>query len=57
MTEWLDMGGYAFFVWGSYGVFTATMIYLLISAVVKGRLARKAAAEHLRRQQLQEAET
>lgn len=36
MMEWLDMGGYAFYVWGSYGVTAALMIFEVV-ALVRGR--------------------
>ena len=35
MSDWLNMGGYAFFVWSSYGIFTVIMVYLLISSVIR----------------------
>lgn len=40
MAEWLAMGGYAFFVWSSYGIFAVTMVYLLVSALIKLRAAK-----------------
>jgi len=32
-TDFINMGGYAFYVWLSYGVSTALIIYLLLSSV------------------------
>lgn len=43
MSEWLNMGGYAFFVWSSYGIFTVTMVYLLAGSLIRHRAARQAA--------------
>ncbi len=36
MTEWLDMGGYAVYVWGSYGV-TAALMAVEVVALARGR--------------------
>jgi heme exporter protein D len=36
MMEWLAMGGYALYVWGSYGV-TAALIAAEVVALVRGR--------------------
>ncbi len=36
MMEWLDMGGYALYVWGSYGV-TAALMAAEVIALVHGR--------------------
>ena len=44
VTEFLAMGGYGFFVWGSYGV-TALLI---IAEVVAVRLRYKGVAERAR---------
>ena len=47
MSDWLNMGGYAFFVWSSYGIFTVIMVYLLISSVIRHRAARQARSVEL----------
>ena len=39
MIEWLKMGGYGFFVWGSYGVLA---IAIVIELVALGRRSKKA---------------
>jgi heme exporter protein D len=39
MIEWLKMGGYGFFVWGSYGVFA---IAIVIELVALGRKTKRA---------------
>ena len=31
MSEFLDMGGYAFYVWGSYGAMLATLAWNLVA--------------------------
>jgi heme exporter protein D len=36
MMEWLEMGGYALYVWGSYGV-TAALMAAEVVALVRGR--------------------
>lgn len=34
--EWLDMGGYALYVWGSYGV-TVALMAIEVVALLRGR--------------------
>lgn len=41
MSEWLAMGGYAWFVWGSYGV---TLAVIVIEVVAVGARKRRALA-------------
>ena len=32
LTEFLHMGGYAFYVWSSYAVVTVTMVWIVLSS-------------------------
>ncbi|MFV1973535.1 MAG: heme exporter protein CcmD [Thiohalobacterales bacterium] len=38
LNEFLDMGGYAFYVWTSYGI---TLLVLLVNVIGPARLRRK----------------
>lgn len=40
-----DMGGYGRFVWPSYGVFGATLLWILISPILKKRQLLRALRE------------
>lgn len=46
MSEFLNMGGYAFFVWSSYGL---TAIFLLLNVFLARSALRKARLTALRR--------
>ncbi|MFK7956706.1 MAG: heme exporter protein CcmD [Lysobacterales bacterium] len=35
------MGGYGNFVWGSYGVFTAVLLWILLTPIIKRRQLMK----------------
>ena len=37
MSEWLNMGGYAFYVWSSYAVSGITVLLLLIGPLLRRR--------------------
>lgn len=39
MSEWLAMGGYGFFVWGSYGVTLAVIVFELLALRARQRRA------------------
>lgn len=43
MSEFLAMGGYALYVWGSFGVFAAVLIWNVLTP----RMARAALLRHL----------
>lgn len=43
MSEWLAMGGYAWFVWGSYGVTLAVIVIELVALRARKRRALEAA--------------
>ena len=43
MSEWLAMGGYAWFVWGSYGVTAAAIVIELVALGARHRRALAAA--------------
>jgi heme exporter protein D len=43
MIEWLSMGGYAWFVWGSYGVTLAVIVGELVALRARKRRALEAA--------------
>ncbi len=56
MAEFFDMGGYALFVWGSFGFAAATMAFNFISArrhmrITLERLALRAARQQARMKQ------
>lgn len=46
MSEFLNMGGYAFFVWSSYGL---TAVFMLLNVVLARSSLRKARLNALRR--------
>ena len=46
MSEFLHMGGYAFYVWSSYGI---TLVVLLLNVLVPLRHRRKLLADIARR--------
>ena len=43
MSEWLAMGGYAWFVWGSYGVTLAVIVIEIVGVGARKRRALAAA--------------
>ena len=43
MSEWLAMGGYAFFVWGSYGVTFGLVVIELVALRARHRRALETA--------------
>jgi heme exporter protein D len=47
MSEWLAMGGYGFFVWGSYGVTFALIVAELLALRARTRRAQRAARAEL----------
>ena len=56
MAAFLDMGGYAVFVWSSFGLAAATMAFNIISArrhmrITLARLALRAARQQARMKQ------
>ncbi|MRW94888.1 heme exporter protein CcmD [Duganella sp. FT80W] len=50
MSDWLHMGGYGLYVWGSIGV----ALLLPVAEAIALRLRRRAALEQLQHQQDQE---
>jgi heme exporter protein D len=42
LTEFLDMGGYAFYVWSSYGI---ALLIMLINIILPARQRRKLLAD------------
>lgn len=41
MSAWFDMGGHGLYVWGSYGLFVAVLLWdLLVPALRRRRLMR-----------------
>jgi heme exporter protein D len=44
MTEFLSMGGYAFYVWGSYGVAAIAIAVEILSVRARRRAAARLAA-------------
>jgi len=54
--DFLNMGGYAFYVWLSYGVSTALIIYLLFASVNRHKsLLQQIALRQKREQKLRQA--
>jgi heme exporter protein D len=56
MAEFFDMGGYALFVWSSFGLAAATMGFNIISArrrmrITLAQLAARAARQQVRMKQ------
>ncbi len=49
MTEWLHMGGYAVYVWSSYGIFLAVLAVNVLGARRAHRSAKRAARRRLER--------
>lgn len=37
MSEFLAMGGYAFYVWTSYGFFAIVMLWITLSPIIRKR--------------------
>ncbi|MCC7215264.1 MAG: heme exporter protein CcmD [Burkholderiales bacterium] len=52
MSEFLSMGGYAFYVWGSYGVAALAIVVEIVSVRARRRAAVRLAAA-TRSEQLQ----
>jgi heme exporter protein D len=50
MTEFFNMGGYAFFVWTSYGITALVLIANIISANSRERQIKRDVAMRLERQ-------
>ena len=49
LTEFLHMGGYAFYVWSSYAVVTVTMVWIVLSSRSRHRRALRDLAGRARR--------
>lgn len=49
MMEWLNMGGYALYVWSSYGIFLIILGVNIVSARRGHRAAQRAARRRLER--------
>lgn len=49
MSEWLQMGGYAAYVWPSYGIFLIILAVNVVSARRAHRTAKRAARRRLER--------
>lgn len=46
MAEFFAMGGYAFYVWGSYGVVAAVLVHQYVAPLIRRRkLLREVAGE------------
>ncbi|RKF20445.1 heme exporter protein CcmD [Alginatibacterium sediminis] len=52
-SDFLAMGGYAFYVWLAYGISAASLIVLIINSVVSRRQLFRSIATQNRRQQRQ----
>lgn len=50
MTEFFNMGGYAFFVWTSYGITALVLVANIISANLRERQIKRDVAMRLERQ-------
>jgi heme exporter protein D len=53
-SEFFAMGGYAFFVWWSYGLTLAVIVLNIVMPVVQRRKVIKRVKRAIRREQLQE---
>jgi len=49
--EFINMGGYAFYVWLSYGVSAALIIYLLLSSISRNKTVLQQIAMRQKREQ------
>jgi heme exporter protein D len=48
MKEFFAMGGYAFFVWGSYGIAAVVLIYNVLQPLLRRRAVLKRMREYYR---------
>jgi heme exporter protein D len=53
MSEWLAMGGYAAFVWPSYGLVAALMIYIAVQPLRAHRKLQRRLYARFRAKELQ----
>ena len=51
MSEFLAMGGYAFYVWTSYGIFALALIVLIAGPMLRHRSAYRRMADRLDREE------
>jgi len=54
MIEWLSMGGYAAFVWPSYGLVVALMLYIAIQPLRAHRQQQRRLRARFRAKELQQ---
>lgn len=54
MTEWLSMGGYAYYVWMSYGVLALAIVVELFALAGRRRRALEQVAQHAQDEALEE---
>lgn len=47
--DFLDMGGYAFYVWSSIGLFLAAMVFDLVSLNMKEKAVKRKIRSFIRR--------
>lgn len=51
LEEFLHMGGYAFYVWTSYGITTAVMLYFIVAPVLQRKQVLRQLALKQKREQ------
>ncbi len=51
LADFLDMGGYGAYVWGSYGICTAVMVWNLLQARKQAQLIRQRIRRHLQQKE------
>lgn len=50
MSEFFAMGGYAFFVWSSYGFFAVVMLWLGLAPMLKARKLKEQLEDQIARE-------
>ncbi len=51
LADFLDMGGYGAYVWGSYGICTAVMVWNLLQARKQAQLIRQRIRQRLQQKE------
>ncbi len=54
LSEFLNMGGYGFFVWWSYGLFAIAILWLLLLPRIQKRFRLKEVRQQIALEQLRE---
>ncbi len=51
MIEFLEMGGYAFYVWTSYGFFAVVMLWITLAPILRRRAMLRELGDRLAREE------